>query len=229
MNGVVHVLVVDDEPQIVEIVRDYLADAGYRVSTARSGDEALRHVRSITPDLVVLDLGLPDMDGLDVARLLRQATSVPIIMLTARSDEADRVAGLELGADDYVVKPFSPRELLARIRAVLRRGAAVATADGPLVVGDLVVDPARRLVTVSSNPVELTATEFELLAAMAAAPGRVFTRGQLLEAIHGVAVDAGGRAIDAHVKNIRRKLEADPHRPRLLLTVHGVGYRLSEP
>jgi two-component system, OmpR family, alkaline phosphatase synthesis response regulator PhoP len=229
MNGVVHVLVVDDEPQIVEIVRDYLADAGYRVSTARSGDEALRHARSITPDLVVLDLGLPDMDGLDVARLLRQATSVPIIMLTARSDEADRVAGLELGADDYVVKPFSPRELLARIRAVLRRGAAVATADGPLVVGDLVVDPARRLVTVSSNPVELTATEFELLAAMAAAPGRVFTRGQLLEAIHGVAVDAGGRAIDAHVKNIRRKLEADPHRPRLLLTVHGVGYRLSEP
>jgi two-component system, OmpR family, alkaline phosphatase synthesis response regulator PhoP len=229
MNGVVHVLVVDDEPQIVEIVRDYLADAGYRVATARSGDEALRHVRSITPDLVVLDLGLPDMDGLDVARLLRQATSVPIIMLTARSDEADRVAGLELGADDYVVKPFSPRELLARIRAVLRRGAAVATADGPLVVGDLAVDPARRLVTVSSNPVELTATEFELLAAMAAAPGRVFTRGQLLEAIHGVAVDAGGRAIDAHVKNIRRKLEADPHRPRLLLTVHGVGYRLSEP
>jgi two-component system, OmpR family, alkaline phosphatase synthesis response regulator PhoP len=229
MNGVVHVLIVDDEPQIVEIVRDYLADAGYRVSTARSGDEALRHVRSITPDLVVLDLGLPDMDGLDVARLLRQATSVPIIMLTARSDEADRVAGLELGADDYVVKPFSPRELLARIRAVLRRGAAVVTADGPLVVGDLAVDPARRLVTVSSNPVELTATEFELLAAMAAAPGRVFTRGQLLEAIHGVAVDAGGRAIDAHVKNIRRKLEPDPHRPRLLLTVHGVGYRLSEP
>ena len=123
----VHVLVVDDEPRIVEVVRDYLADAGYRVSTARSGDEALRHVRSITPDLVVLDLGLPGMDGLDVARAVRQTSNVPIIMLTARSDEADRVAGLELGADDYVAKPFSPRELLARIRAVLRRTASASS------------------------------------------------------------------------------------------------------
>jgi two-component system, OmpR family, alkaline phosphatase synthesis response regulator PhoP len=226
----IHVLVVDDEPRIVEIVRDYLADAGYRVSTARSGDEALRHVRSITPDLVVLDLGLPDMDGLDVARALRLASSVPIIMLTARTDEADRVAGLELGADDYVVKPFSPRELLARIRAVLRRSAAAALdEDRVLVVGELVIDRPRHQVMVSGNPVELTATEFDLLAAMAVSPGRVFTRGQLLAAIHGVSVDAGERAIDAHVKNLRRKLEPDPHRPRLLVTVHGVGYRLHEP
>jgi two-component system alkaline phosphatase synthesis response regulator PhoP len=226
----IHVLVVDDEPRIVEIVRDYLADAGYRVSTARSGDEALRHVRSITPDLVVLDLGLPDMDGLDVARALRLASSVPIIMLTARTDEVDRVAGLELGADDYVVKPFSPRELLARIRAVLRRSAAAALDEHRvLVVGELVIDRPRHQVMVSGNPVELTATEFDLLAAMAVFPGRVFTRGQLLAAIHGVAVDAGERAIDAHVKNLRRKLEPDPHRPRLLVTVHGVGYRLHEP
>jgi two-component system, OmpR family, alkaline phosphatase synthesis response regulator PhoP len=225
-----HVLVVDDEPRIVEIVRDYLADAGYRVSTARSGDEALRHVRSITPDLVVLDLGLPDLDGLDVARALRRTSPVPIIILTARSDEADRVAGLELGADDYLVKPFSPRELLARIRAVLRRTTAgPAGDDHPLVVGDLVVDPVRRQVTVAARLVELTATEFDLLALMAAAPGRVFTRGQLLEAIHGVAVDAGERAIDAHVKNLRRKIEPDPHHPHRLVTVHGVGYRLHEP
>jgi two-component system alkaline phosphatase synthesis response regulator PhoP len=226
-----HVLVVDDEPAIVDIVRDYLADAGFRVSTARSGEEAMRHVRSIRPDLVVLDLGLPGVDGLDVARTIRATSAVPIIMLTARSDEADRVVGLELGADDYLVKPFSPRELLARIRAVLRRSAAVAGPDDesrPLVVGELTVDPLRRHVTVGDRAVELTATEFDLLVRMAAAPGRVFTRGQLLETIHGVAVDAGERAIDAHIKNLRRKVEADPHRPRLLVTVHGVGYRLAE-
>ena len=225
-----HVLVVDDEPAIVEIVRDYLADAGYRVSTAHSGEEALRQVRSIRPDLIVLDLGLPGLDGLDVARAIRQSSRVPIIMLTARADEADRVVGLELGADDYVVKPFSPRELLARVRAVLRRSGVVEDADDdrPLVVGALTVDRPRRLVTLDERPIEVTATEFDLLAHMAAAPGRVFTRGQLLETIHGVAVDAGERAIDAHVKNLRRKIETDPHRPRRLVTVHGVGYRLAE-
>ncbi len=225
-----HVLVVDDEPAIVEIVRDYLADAGYRVSTAHSGDEALRQVRSILPDLIVLDLGLPGLDGLDVARAIRQSSHVPIIMLTARSDEADRVVGLELGADDYLIKPFSPRELLARVRAVLRRSgvATDANEDRPLVVGDLTIDRPRRLVTVGEQVVEVTATEFDLLARMAASPGRVFTRGQLLETIHGVAVEAGERAIDAHVKNLRRKIEADPHRPRRLVTVHGVGYRLAD-
>ena len=225
-----HVLVVDDEPAIVEIVRDYLADAGYRVSTAHSGEEALRQVRSIRPDLIVLDLGLPGLDGLDVARTVRQSYRIPIIMLTARSDEADRVVGLELGADDYVVKPFSPRELLARVRAVLRRSGVAEDLDDdrPLVVGDLTVDRPRRLVTLNERAVDVTATEFDLLARMAAAPGRVFTRGQLLETIHGVAVDAGERAIDAHVKNLRRKIETDPHRPRRLVTVHGVGYRLAE-
>jgi two-component system alkaline phosphatase synthesis response regulator PhoP len=231
MEPMNHVLVVDDEPAIVEIVRDYLADAGYRVSTAQSGDEALRQVRSILPDLIVLDLGLPGLDGLDVARTIRQSSSVPIIMLTARSDEADRVVGLELGADDYLVKPFSPRELLARVRAVLRRSGAAPDfgADQPLVVGGLTIDRPRRSVTVDGRTVEVTATEFDLLARLAAAPGRVFTRGQLMETIHGVTVDAGARAIDAHVKNLRRKIETDPHRPRRLVTVHGVGYRLADP
>ena len=225
-----HVLVVDDEQDIVAIVRDYLADAGFRVSTARSGEEALRLLRSVVPDLVVLDLGLPGIDGLDVTRTVRATSAVPIIVLTARADEADRVVGLELGADDYVVKPFSPRELLARVRAVLRRGAAPAAGDDrPLTVGGLVVDPLRHTVTVDGRPVDVTVSEFELLAHMAGAPDRVFTRGQLLEALHGVAVDAGLRAIDAHVKNLRRKIEPDPRRPQRLLTVHGVGYRLVSP
>lgn len=220
-----HVLVVDDEPAIVEIVRDYLADAGFRVSTARSGDAALRQIRSITPDLVVLDLGLPGVDGLDVAREIRRSSSVPIIMLTARADEADRVAGLELGADDYVVKPFSPRELLARVRAVLRRGHPEPPATR-LVIGGLIVNEAERGVVVDGEAVDLTATEFDLLAQMASSPGRVFTRAQLQVTIHGVAVESGERAIDAHVKNLRRKIEREPHRPCRLVTVHGVGYRL---
>ncbi len=222
-----HVLVVDDEPAIVEIVRDYLVDAGYRVSSARSGEEALAVFRSVLPDLIVLDLGLPGVDGLDVARTVRRSSSVPIIVLTARGDETDRIVGLELGADDYVTKPFSPRELLARVRAVLRRTGVGDEDEGRAVaVGDLVVDPGQRLVEVGGRPVQLTATEFDLLARMATAPGRVFTRNQLLEGIHGVAVDAGARAIDAHVKNLRRKIEDEPHRPRRLVTVHGVGYRL---
>jgi len=161
MRTVKHVLVVDDDPAIVEIVRDYLSDAGYRVSTAHSGDEALSQVRSIRPDLIVLDLGLPGLDGLDVARTIRQSLGVPIIMLTARSDEADRVVGLELGADDYLVKPFSPRELLARIRAVLRRSSGADEPDAedrPLVVHELTVDPLRRLVTVGSTAIDVTAT-----------------------------------------------------------------------
>ncbi len=228
MAVMAHVMVVDDEPAIVEIVRDYLADVGFRVSTARTGDEALRQVRSIIPDLVVLDLGLPGIDGLDVAREIRRNSTVPIIMLTARSDEADRVAGLELGADDYVVKPFSPRELLARVRAVLRRGQIDVPARS-VAVGDLIVNEAERAVVVDGASVELTATEFDLLAHLAASPGRVFTRAQLLETIHGVAIDSGERAIDAHIKNVRRKIEANPHQPRRLLTVHGVGYRLVAP
>jgi DNA-binding response OmpR family regulator len=225
------VLVVDDEPKIVDVVRDYLIAAGFTVTTATDGPSALDRARAQPPDLVVLDLGLPGIDGLDVARELHRRSPVPIIMLTARSDEVDRVLGLELGADDYLVKPFSPRELVARVRAVLRRtDASPAAAERTAFsVGDVTIDTARRRVTVAGRDIELTATEFELVVHLARQPGRVFTRAQLLDVVHGVAIDAYERAIDAHVKNIRRKLEPDPHRPRLLLTVHGVGYRFADP
>jgi two-component system alkaline phosphatase synthesis response regulator PhoP len=225
------VLVVDDEPKIVDVVRDYLADAGYAVSVAGDGATALAHARAQPPDLVVLDLGLPGIDGLDVARQLQSVEPpVPIIMLTARSDEVDRVLGLELGADDYLVKPFSPRELVARVRAVLRRTAgAAATAERErFTVGDVTVDTGRRQIEVAGRPVTLTSSEFALVAHLARQPGRVFTRAQLLDVIHGVATPGYERAVDAHVKNIRRKLEDDPHRPRYLLTVHGAGYRFAD-
>ena len=221
------ILIVDDEPKIVRLVSDYLAQAGFGVSAARTGDEALMRVRTETPDLVVLDLGLPGLDGLDVTRAIRRSGELPIIMLTARDDETDRIIGLELGADDYVTKPFSPRELVARVRAVLRRHAGAGDRE-QLRAGDLRLDVPRMRVTRGEHAVELTATEFALLAEMARQPGRVFTRSQLLDAIHGVAFEAYERAIDAHVKNIRRKLEPEPHAPRYLLTVHGVGYRLAD-
>jgi two-component system alkaline phosphatase synthesis response regulator PhoP len=225
------VLVVEDEPKILQVVRDYLVDAGFTVNTAADGPAALASARAMAPDLVVLDLGLPGMDGIDVARELHGRSPVPILMLTARGAEVDRVLGLELGADDYLVKPFSPRELVARVRAVLRRSGGPPEGDAagrPIEAGDVVVDPGRRRVTVAGRAVDLTATEFDLLAHLARQPGRVFTRVQLLDAIHGVAVDSFDRAVDAHVKNIRRKLEPDPHRPRYVLTVHGVGYRFAE-
>ena len=221
------ILIVDDEPKIVRLVADYLGAAGFEVTTARSGDEALMRVRTERPELVVLDLGLPRLDGLDVTRAIRRDGELPIIILTARDDETDRIIGLELGADDYVTKPFNPRELVARVRAVLRRRAGSRDAEA-IRAGDLELDVPRMRVTRAGTPVELTATEFSLLAAMARQPGRVFTRSQLLDAIHGVAFASYERAIDAHVKNIRRKLEPEPRSPRYLLTVHGVGYRLGE-
>ncbi|MDQ1499775.1 MAG: hypothetical protein QOI86_3115 [Actinomycetota bacterium] len=224
------VLVVDDEPKIVDVVREYLEHAGFAVRTAGDGPAALERARALAPDLVVLDLGLPGLDGLDVARQLRRSSRVPVIILTARGDELDRIIGLELGADDYLVKPFSPRELVARVRAVLRRvdERDAAGDDEPIVRGDVVVDPARRRVTVVGRPVELTPTEFDLLAHLARQPGRVFTRAQLLTAIHGVAVESYERAVDAHVKNLRRKLEPDPRHPRYVLTAHGIGYRFTD-
>ena len=221
------ILVVDDEPKIVQLVRDYLERAGFAVSVARDGDEALMRARTEPTDLVVLDLGLPRLDGLDVTRTLRRTGDLPIIMLTARDDETDKLVGLELGADDYVTKPFSPRELVARVRAVLRRRAGSGEAE-TLRAGDLELDLARMRVTRAGDPVELTATEFQLLAHMARQPGRVFTRSQLLDAIHGVAFESYERAIDAHIKNIRRKLEPDPQSPHHIVTVYGVGYRLAE-
>ena len=222
------VLVVDDEPKIVEVVGDYLRSAGFSVITAADGQGAVALARARPPDLVVLDLGLPGLDGLDVARDLRRASPVPIIMLTARGAETDRVVGLELGADDYLVKPFSPRELVARVRAVLRRVEGLETERERFVVGDVAVDTIRREVTVGAQMVDLTATEFDLLVELARQPGRVFTRAQLLDAIQGVVVESYERTVDAHIKNIRRKLEPDPHRPRYVLTVHGVGYRFAD-
>jgi DNA-binding response OmpR family regulator len=227
MPPVARILVVDDEPKIVKLVRDYLERAGFAVLTARDGNEALMRARSERPDLIVLDLGLPGLDGLEVTRHLRRDSGVPIIMLTARDEETDKVVGLELGADDYVTKPFSPRELTARVRAVLRRHAGDSDAE-VLRAGDLTLDVPRLRAEVSGRRISLTGTEFQLLTALARQPGRVFTRSQLLDAIHGVAFDSYERAIDAHVKNIRRKIELDPRTPRFLLTVYGVGYRLAD-
>jgi len=222
------ILVVDDEPKIVALARDYLEHAGFSVRIAHDGRSALAAARGERPDLIVLDLGLPEIDGLDVARTLRGESSVPIVMLTGRSDESDKLVGLEIGADDYVTKPFSPKELVARVRAVLRRTERPQQSTDIVRAGDVVLDLPRMRVTVDGRVVELTPTEFELLATLAREPGRVFTRAQLLDAVHGVAFESYERAIDAHIKNIRRKLEPEPATPRYVLTVYGVGYRFAE-
>jgi DNA-binding response OmpR family regulator len=224
------ILVVDDEPAIVRLVRDYLEHGGFAVVTASDGPGALEVAHRSRPDLVILDLGLPGLDGLDVTRALRRDGAVPIVMLSARGDESDKLVGLELGADDYVTKPFSPKELVARVRAVLRRLDGAAHRSDIVRVGDdLVLDAGRMETTAAGRRVELTATEFELLITMARQPGRVFTRAQLLDAVRGAAVESYERAIDAHVKNIRRKIEPDPRAPRFLRTVFGVGYRVADP
>jgi DNA-binding response OmpR family regulator len=197
------------------------------VVRAGTGEDALVLASRRHPDLVVLDLGLPRMDGFDVARRLRRDTSVPIIMLTARVEESDRMRGFGIGADDYVTKPFSPRELVARVQAVLRR-TAVRPDSQNLRIADLTLDVPRMTAARGGRTLDLTTTEFQLLATLAQHPGRVFTRSQLLDAVRGEAGDAFDRAIDAHVKNIRRKIEPDPHKPRYLLTVYGVGYKCSE-
>lgn len=223
------ILVVDDEPKITQLARDYLEHAGYAVLTARDGKVALATARAERPDLVVLDLGLPVVDGLDVTRALRKDSHIPIIMLTARGEESDKLVGLELGADDYIVKPFSPKELVARVRAVLRRAENTkAPVRDVIRVGEVTLDTTRLRVTVAGRNVELTATEFQLLVALAAQPGRIFTRAQLLDVAHGVAFESYERAIDAHIKNIRRKLEPNPREPRYILTVYGVGYKFAD-
>jgi two-component system alkaline phosphatase synthesis response regulator PhoP len=226
------ILVVDDEPHIVEVVRDYLKQAGYRVVTAGDGQTALTLARHERPDLVVLDLMLPGgLDGLDVCRSLRQdpgQADVPIIMLTARVEETDKLIGLEIGADDYVTKPFSPRELVARVRAVLRRARGHGPPPGIVHVGELTVDLTKRSVTVGEQPVSLTPTEFDLLSVMARNPGRPFTRAQLMDLVYDVAYAGYDRAIDSHIKNLRRKIEPDPRQPRYILTVYGVGYKFCE-
>ena len=222
------ILVVDDEPKIVALARDYLEHAGFTVLTAVDGGSAVDTIHRRHPDLVVLDLGLPQLDGLDVTREIRRTSTLPIVMLTARDDELDKLLGLELGADDYLTKPFSPRELVARVKAVLRRTDNAGTPSEVLRSGGLTVDVPRHRVEVDGRVVELTPTEFELLLALARQPGRILTRSQLLDAIHGIAYEAYERAIDSHVKNLRRKLEPLPATPRYVLTVHGVGYRLAD-
>ena len=221
------ILVVDDEPEITDVVRRYLEQDGYRVVSAGDGRAALTVFQREKPHLVVLDLMLPELDGWEVARQIRAGGTTPIIMLTARGDEVDRLLGLGLGADDYITKPFSPREVAARVRAVLRR-ASGETASEVLTVGDLALDLARMEVRRAGSPVALTPTEFRLLATMARSPGRVFTRLQLIDLVHGHAFEGYERTIDAHIKNLRQKLEPDPHRPQFVMTVHGVGYRLAD-
>ena len=220
------ILVVDDEPKIVRVLRGYLESAGFQVIAAYDGTEALAAFRHDAPDLIVLDLMLPEVDGLDVARAIRRESDVPIIMLTARVDEADRLIGLELGADDYVPKPFSPREVVARVRAVLRRVGGPEPASRVLSVGDVLLDLDKRQASVGGRSVELTPTEFDLLATLVENPGRVFSRMQLLDKIQGYTYEGYERTIDSHIKNLRKKVEPDPDRPRYVLTVRGVGYKL---
>lgn len=222
------ILVVDDEQKIIQITSDYLEAAGYAVLAADDGISALRIVDESQPDLIILDLGLPGMDGLDVCRELRKKSDLPIIILTARGEESDKLVGLELGADDYITKPFSPKELVARVRAVLRRMEKSTSDEEIFRVGKVWFDVLKMRLTIDDTAIELTPTEFELLLTLARQPGRIFTRSQLLDAIHGVAFESYERAIDAHIKNIRRKIEPDPRQPKYVLTVYGVGYKFND-
>ncbi len=227
------ILVVDDEQKIVDLVRLYLEREGFRVLAAYDGKSALELARQEKPALIVLDWMLPAMSGVDVCRTLRQESSVPIVMLTARAEETDKLIGLELGADDYVTKPFSPRELVARVRAVLRRSEGAAGRGGrqdpiSVTVGEVTADMARHQVSVAGRPVELTPTEFALLATLIQSPGRVYTRLQLLDQALGDSYEGYERTVDAHIKNLRQKLEPDPAKPRYVLTVYGVGYKFAD-
>lgn len=219
------ILIVEDEQELARVLRSYLERAGYQVAVAARGDTGLAAWEQERPDLVILDLNLPGMDGLDVAREIRRGSETPIIMVTARVEETDRLIGLELGADDYVTKPFSPREVVARVRAVLRRASNSPTIQRRIETGELIIDLDEHTVVCSGQALDLTPTEFNLLAAMAAQPGRTFTRLQLLEISQGTAYEGYERTVDAHIKNLRAKIEADPRHPRYVETVFGVGYR----
>jgi two-component system alkaline phosphatase synthesis response regulator PhoP len=222
------ILIVEDEQELVKVLRSYLEQAGFSVLSAGRGDTAISVWEHKHPDLVLLDLNLPGMDGLDVARHIRRKSDTPIIMLTARVEEADQLIGLELGADDYISKPFSPRIVVARVRALLRRSEAMPAATLILRIADLEIDLEAHSITKAGELVDLTPTEFNLLAALAGQPGRAFSRLQLLEASQGAAYEGYERTIDAHVKNLRAKLEPDPKNPRYIETVFGVGYRFAK-
>jgi DNA-binding response OmpR family regulator len=219
------ILIIEDEPELVKVIQTYLEKAGYRVVSALRGDTGLTTYENTRPDLVILDLNLPGMDGLDVAREVRRKKDTPIIMLTARVEETDRLIGLELGADDYITKPFSPREVVARVKAVLRRSSATEKVNKLIQSGGMVIDLESHLVQAQGVEVELTPTEFNILAILADHPGRVYSRLQLLEASQGTAYEGYERTIDAHIKNLRGKIEQNPREPTLIETVFGVGYR----
>jgi len=224
------IMVVDDEYRLVSLVQSYLVQEGFRVVTAANGLEALTVARRERPELVILDIMMPEMNGYDFMRKHRLELNTPIILLTARVDDDERVIGLELGADDYITKPFRPRELVARVRVAFRRIENATSFNSEMIrVADLTLDVPRMRVTAEKRPVEeLTPTEFDLLATLARQPGRIFTRAQLLDAIHGVAFESYERAIDAHIKNIRRKIEVKAGEPRYVLTVYGVGYKFAD-
>jgi DNA-binding response OmpR family regulator len=219
------ILIIEDEPELVKVLRSYLEKAGFTVLAAFRGDTGLSTWEHKRPDLVILDLNLPGMDGLDVAREIRRKAGTPIVMLTARVEEADQLIGLELGADDYVTKPFSPRVVVARVRALLRRDEAGVSSQQMLRVSDLEIDPGAHTVHRQGQALELTPTEFNLLLALASHPGRAFSRLQLLEASQGTAYEGYERTIDAHIKNLRAKIEIDPKNPQYIETVFGIGYR----
>ena len=222
------ILVVDDEKRIVEIVEAYLERDGYKVVIAYDGKVALDLARKERPELIVLDLMLPEISGWDVCRTLRKESNVPIIMLTARDDTTDKIIGLELGADDYVSKPFDPKELVSRVRAVLRRYEGKPTLPHVINTGDLSIDIDRRTVRRGDAKIELTSTEFDLLQVLAESPGKVHTRMQLLDKIQGEAYEGYERTIDSHIKNLRKKVEPDPNHPKYIITIHGAGYKLEE-
>ena len=221
------ILVVDDEPNMRSLLMGYLHQHGYRVVTARDGQEAIFAARHEKPDLIVLDIMMPEMDGLEFIRRFRKESGVPIILLTARVEEGDRVVGLELGADDYVTKPFSPRELTARIGTVLRRVGQVPASPPVVRAAGIVLDRQQRVVSVAGHLVDLTPTEFELLGVLMSSPGRVFSRAELLDQAQGIRVSGMERTIDVHIRNLRSKVEADPSHPHRIQTIYGVGYRLS--
>ena len=229
MNQMSTILIIEDEPELVKVLRSYLERAGLSVLAAYRGDDGLSSWEQKHPDLVILDLNLPGMDGLDVARAIRRESNIPIIMLTARIEETDQLIGLELGADDYILKPFSPRVVVARVRSLLRRMASAQPTNRNIRVGDLDIDLDGHTVQRSSQSLALTPTEFNLLTVLANQPGRVFTRLQLLEASQGIAYEGYERTIDAHIKNLRSKLEPDKKNPRYIETVFGIGYRFIKP
>ncbi len=222
------ILVVDDERKIVDIVKAYLEREGYQVIAAYDGESALNLARRQAPNLIILDLMLPEISGWDICRTLRKESDVPIIMLTARDEDTDKIVGLEVGADDYITKPFNPKELVSRVGAVLRRSEGSAATTPILSIGELSIKIDKRLVYRGDKLVELTPTEFDILRVLAEYPGRVYTRMQLLDKVRGDAYEGYERTMDSHIKNLRKKLESDPGNPKQIITVYGVGYKLEE-